>query len=91
MTGFLMSALIVLVLVVGIWLSERVIEGNRNATIAMCFLIFLILALAINYDMKTEVEGPCHEYKTELMYNPATKTMMPSHVCVLRGEWVSDE
>ena len=91
MTGFLISAIIVLVLVVGIWLGVRAMDGNRNATIALCFLIFLILALAINYDIKTEAKGPCHEYKTELMYNAATKTYMPSRVCVLRGEWVDDE
>lgn len=91
MTGFLISALIVLVLVVGIWLSERAVEGNRNATVALCFLIFLILGLAINADIKTEAEGPCHEYKIEMMYNAATKTFMPSRVCVLRGEWVNDE
>lgn len=90
MTGFLISALIVLVLVIGIWLSVRAMDGNRNATIALCFLIFLILGLAINTDIKSADKGPCHEYKTELMYNVATKTYMPSRVCVLRGEWVGD-
>ena len=64
-------------------------DGNRNATIALCFLIFLILGLAVNYDMKTEAKieakGPCHEYKTELMYNVATKTYA-SRVCRWMGE-----
>lgn len=90
MTGFLISALIVLVLVVGIWLADRAIDDNRNATIALCFLIFLIMGLTINYYLKTEPIGPCHEYKTEVMYNVATKTYMSSRVCVLRGEWVDD-
>ena len=90
MTGFLISALIVLVLVVGIWLGIRAEDGNRHATIALCFLIFLILGLAVNYGITTEAKGPCHEYKTEVMYNVATKTYMSSRVCVLRGEWVDD-
>ena len=91
MTGFLISALIVLVLVVGIWLSERAMEGVKNATAALYIFVFLILGLMINYTAKTEAIGPCHEYKTELMYNVATKTYMSSRVCVLRGEWVGDQ
>ena len=91
MTGFIISAMIVSAIVVGIWLSERAIEGNRNATIALCFLIFLILGLVINADIKSEDKGPCHAYETQLMYNVATKTFMPSRVCVLRGEWVGDQ
>ena len=90
MTGFLISALIVLILVVGIWLADRAIDDNRNATIALCFLIFLIMGLTINYYLKAAAKGPCHEYKTEMMYNDTTKTYMPSRVCVLRGEWVDD-
>lgn len=35
--------------------------------------------------------GPCFKWQTQLMPNAATKTMMPSRVCVLRGEWVEEE
>lgn len=101
MTGFLISAMIVIVLVIGIgvigiWLANKAVDGNWNATVALCFLrnvtvvlcflIFLLLGLVINYTTKTEATGPCHEYKTEMMYNDATKTFMPYRVCVLRGE-----
>ena len=91
MTGFFISAIIVIVLVIGIWLGEKAMEGVKNATAALCIFVFLILGLMINFTAKTETKGPCHEYKTELMYNAATKTFMPSRVCVLRGEWVNDE
>lgn len=90
MTGFLISAMVVIVLVVVIWLGVRAMEGDIFATAAVCFAIFLIFGLVINSVIKSEAKGPCHEYKTQLMYNAATKTMMPSRVCVLRGEWVGD-
>lgn len=41
-------------------------------------------------DKKENEKGPCHQYETQMMYNAATKTMMPSRVCVLRGEWVEE-
>ena len=90
MTGFLISAMIVFITVVCIWLSNRALDGDRNATAALFIFTFLILGLMINYIAKTKAKGPCHEYKTELIYNVATKTFMPSRVCVLRGEWVDD-
>ena len=91
MTGFLISAMIVFVTVVSIWLGNRAMDGNRNATVAVCVFVFLILGLMINYSVSVETKGPCHAYETQLIYNAATKTMMPSRVCVLRGEWVDDE
>lgn len=91
MTGFIISAMIVSALVVFIWLSMRAMDDDRNATVALCIFVFLILGLMINYSDSVEDKGPCHEYKTELIYNAATKTFMPSRVCVLRGEWVNDE
>ena len=91
MIGFLISAMTLFTFVVLIWLGGRALDGERNATVALCFAIFLLLGLMINYNIKTEAKGPCHEYRTQLMYNAATKTMMPSRVCVLRGEWVDDE
>lgn len=90
MTGFIISAMVVIVLVVLIWLGAKAMEGGRVATVVLCFVVFLILGLIINADIKSETKGPCYEYKTQMMYNAATKTMMPSRVCVLRGEWVEE-
>lgn len=91
MTGFIISAMIVSILVVFIWLGVRAMDGDRLATVGICFIVFIILGLVINSAIKSESKGPCHEYKTQLMYNAATKTMMPSRVCVLRGEWIDSE
>ena len=91
MTGFLISAIIVSVTVISIWLGARALEGDRLATVGLCFILFIIFGLVLNSTIKSEAKGPCHKYETKMMYNVATKTMMPSRVCVLRGEWVDDE
>ena len=54
-------------------------------------LVTVVLGVAINDFIKEGEKGPCHQYETRLMYNAATKTMMPSRVCVLRGEWVEED
>lgn len=91
MTGFLISAIIVIYIVVFVWMFSRAIDGDRVAIVGVCFLLFITFGLVINSIIKTEAKGPCHQYETQLIYNPATKTMMPSRVCVLRGEWIDDE
>ena len=91
MTGFLISAFIVSVLVVITWLLIRIMDGDRLAAVGLCFIIFIVIGLVFNFATKSESRGPCHEYKTQMMYNAATKTMMPSRVCVLQGEWISNE
>ena len=88
MTGFIISAIVVIVLVLIIWLGVRTLDGDRLAAVGVCFIIFIILGLVINSASRSEAKGPCYKYETQLMYNAATKTMMPSRVCVLRGEWV---
>lgn len=90
MTGFLISAMIVIVLVVVIWLVSRALDSDRVAAVGVFFIIFIIIGLVVNSVIKTEDKGPCHKYETQMMYNVATKTMMPSRVCVLRGERVGD-
>lgn len=37
--------------------------------------------------MEESKKGPCIEWQTQMMYNAATKTMMPAKFCVQRGEW----
>ena len=86
MTGFLISAIIVSALVVLIWLSVRVFDGDRLAAVGVCFIVLILIGLVINSAANSEAKGPCHKYETQLMYNAGTKTMMPSRVCVLRGE-----
>ena len=53
-------------------------------------LTTLILGVVLHIAFKADEKGPCHKYETQMMYNSATKTMMPSRVCVLRGEWVKE-
>lgn len=90
MTGFLISAIIVIVFAVLIWLGERALDGDRVAAVGVFFIIFIIIGLVVNSVTKTEAKGPCHKYETRMIYNAATKTTMPSRVCVLRGEWIDD-
>jgi len=51
----------------------------------------VILGVVLNVSFKEDEKGPCHQYETQMMYNAATKTMMPSRVCVLRGEWMEED
>lgn len=92
MTGFLISAIVVSVTVASIWLGDRAMKGDRLATVGLCFILSIIIfGLVHNSIIKSEAKGPCHKYETKMMYNVATKTMMPSRVCVLCGEWVEEE
>lgn len=72
-------------------MSEQSMSNYKLVPIAVCFALFLIFGLVFNVATKSEAKGPCHQYETKLMYNAATKTMMTSRVCILRGEWVGDE
>ena len=90
MMGFAYAAVIVAVLVLFIWLMVKVMNGSMQAMIATVALIVVVLGGVINISLKENEKGPCHQYETQMMYNPATKTMMPSRVCVLRGEWIKE-
>ena len=81
MTGFLISAFVVSVLIVGVWLGARAMDGDRLSAVGVIFMIFIIFGLMFTFVTKIGNEGPCHEYETRMMYNTATKTMMPSRVC----------
>jgi hypothetical protein len=37
--------------------------------------------------MEESKKGPFNEWQTQIMYNAATKTMIPAKFCVQRGEW----
>lgn len=91
MMGFVIAVSIVAVIVTLIWLMWLAADGNVLAGAAAVGLFTIVLTVVINASIKESEKGPCHEYRTQLMYNAATKTMMPSRVCVLRGEWVDDQ
>ena len=46
------------------------------------------LGAIIQGDMAANARGPCLRYETIMMFNAATKTVMPVRHCVERGEWV---
>ena len=51
-------------------------------------LLFTALVFTIwGIDQVTENSPPCLQYKTQLMYNAATKTMLPAQFCVNQGVW----
>lgn len=88
MMGFVIAAAIVTALGILIWLTVKAVDGSRLAGASAIGLLIIVLGVVINALIKENEKGPCHQYETRLMYNAATKTMMPSRVCVLRGEWV---
>lgn len=88
--AFLYAAIIVSVLVFLTWLIAKTMEGSMQAMVGAIILFTLILGVTLNIAWKENEKGPCHQYKTQMMYNAATKTIMPSRVCVLRGEWVKE-
>lgn len=90
MMGFVIAATIVAATGILIWLTVKAVDGSRLAGAAAIGLVTVVLGVVINASIKESEEGPCHQYETRLMYNVATKTMMPSRVCVLRGEWVEE-
>lgn len=71
----------------------RFVENGITDAIAWICAAFCVLSLAYVLTLLVEYESnnPCAQYETRLQYNPATKTMLPMRVCVLRGEWVTDE
>lgn len=90
MMGFVIAAAIVAAIGALIWLLEKATDGSVLAGSAAIGLAIVVLGVVINASIKEDEKGPCHQYETRLMYNAATKTMMPSRVCVLRGEWVEE-
>lgn len=90
MMGFAIAALIVAAVGSLIWLTVKAADGDVLAGAAAIGLVTVVLGVVINASIKESEKGPCHQYETRLMYNAATKTMMPSRVCILRGEWVEE-
>lgn len=89
--GFVIAALAGAVAVAMAWLALKAADGSTTAGVALVALVIIVLGAIINASLKVSEKGPCHQYETRLMYNAATKTMMPSRACVLRGEWVEED
>lgn len=52
---------------------------------------FLFSAWLLSLVIDAENKNPCLEYETTMMYNAATKTMMPVRSCKKRGEWAEEQ
>jgi hypothetical protein len=91
MTGFIIAALIVGyfgVAIAWLWLS---IEKDINFLLSFVVLglwLALGLGFAIQSAIKEEESGPCLQWETSMIYNPATKMVQPARRCVERAEWV---
>ena len=88
--GFVYAAVIVSVLVFLVWLIAKTMDGSMQAMVGVILLTTVILGVVLSISFKESEKGPCHKYETQMMYNAATKTVMPYRVCVLRGEWVKE-
>ena len=88
--AFMYAAVIVSVLVFLIWLIAKTMDGSIQAMLGAIVLTTVILGVVLHISFKESEKGPCHKYETQMMYNAATKTVMPYRVCVLRGEWVKE-
>lgn len=67
-------------------------EGRQLSLKILFFIItFLFSACLLSLLIGKESENPCLEYETTMMYNAATKTMMPVRSCKKRGEWVEEK
>jgi|LSQX01.1.fsa_nt_gb hypothetical protein len=83
--GLIVASLLLFMFLLHEWFYGSLVAGVLCIVMTVAFLGWVIGATA-----KVEAKGPCHKYETQMMYNAATKTMMPSRVCVLRGEWVEE-
>lgn len=60
---------------------------NKIAMVGFVFWCGLGVFFLIYAGMEESKRGPCIEWQTQMVYNAATKTMMPAKFCVQRGEW----
>jgi membrane protein implicated in regulation of membrane protease activity len=63
----------------------------ESIPVAILAIVIFILGMAFVMKMTTEEEKnhPCLKTETSMVYNPATKTVMPMQYCVERGTWVT--
>ena len=61
-------------------------DGIWRVAAGVEFALLVLLIWLISYG--TNNSPPCAKYETQMMYNAATKTMMPAQFCVQEGTWV---
>jgi hypothetical protein len=88
MLGIMIVAGVIAWIVLILWLAVIALEDKPHLNI-VAFVVFVVpVGILVNQAIKHERENPCVEWERKMQYNPATKTIMPMRVCVLRGEWV---
>ena len=79
-------------LLIWAWLFFKSMEtGSFTVRLVCGGVCFLGAAWALSQSVEQDSTQPCAQYETRSQYNAATKTMMPMRVCVLRGEWVTEQ
>ena len=77
--------------VIAAWLVTMTTDNATPANLGiLCVFFVLSLAGLMSLTAENKSVGPCMQYETRMMYNAATKTMMPAKFCVLRGEWAEE-
>lgn len=78
----------------GCWLTGEAVESGRFGRSSFAafgywsVVLGSVFWLIVEADKADKAKGPCLQYETRMMFNAATKTMMPAKFCSLRGEWV---
>lgn len=66
-------------------------EGNQvSIKLILGVVVFVFTAWILSKLVESKKESPCVEYETILIYNAATKTMLPVRSCKKTGEWVKE-
>ena len=87
MTGFIIAALLVVWFGAVLFSFHKALEDKRWLMV-VAFLFITSLGSVIQLAINEGDAGPCLEYETRYMYNPALKMTLPVRVCTMRGEWV---
>ena len=66
--------LVVTVIAALVWLVAKAADGSVLAGVIAVGIFVVVLGMAINVAIEKSKKGPCHQYETQLMYNPATNS-----------------
>ena len=89
MIYLLLGAAFVAWVAMAIFVVNLLLDGDNFWSFAPAAIFFAVSVAGVLYLAdQHENKAPCVQYEQRMMYNAATKTMMPARVCVERGEWV---
>lgn len=75
-----------------IWSMSVLTEYDCDYRKTVAAILFFVLTIfGIVYALGQKEQRPCLQYETRMMYNAATKTMMPMRYCAQYGEWVEGD